>query len=351
MRDKRPVDELSIEELERILAIRKREARLDRMRRYEGTGRVIGPGEQTIEPAPIPSVPEPKKVDPEPESAKPGPQPIPQVYYEDDPRFEDDFDFEYKKKSTPDGKSPMVKVWNTLLVMVEIAAVFGLIALFVGLFQSFQAVTQASANIQAEYQATANARLIPPTATPVIMISDVVLPVGHTVNVNANGVVVNASFNLDEVPAQFRAQYNAMLTQPMMQPTASPDGPVRVQIQKLGVDSAVLAGDSWNVLQLGVGHHIGSANPGQRGNMVLSAHNDVYGEIFRYLDKLEPGDMVTVSTTTKDFTYIVQGRQIVNPTDVWVLESRGQDKQLTLISCYPYRVDNKRIVVFASLQS
>ena len=31
MRDKRPVDELSIEELERVLAIRKREARLARL--------------------------------------------------------------------------------------------------------------------------------------------------------------------------------------------------------------------------------------------------------------------------------------------------------------------------------
>jgi hypothetical protein len=36
MRDKRPVDELSIEELERILRIRKREARLGRLRNYEG---------------------------------------------------------------------------------------------------------------------------------------------------------------------------------------------------------------------------------------------------------------------------------------------------------------------------
>jgi len=36
MRDKRPVDELSIEELERILAIRKRELRLERAERYAG---------------------------------------------------------------------------------------------------------------------------------------------------------------------------------------------------------------------------------------------------------------------------------------------------------------------------
>jgi hypothetical protein len=41
MRDKRPVDELSIEELERILAIRKREARLARLQTYDGKGRRV----------------------------------------------------------------------------------------------------------------------------------------------------------------------------------------------------------------------------------------------------------------------------------------------------------------------
>ena len=50
MRDKRPVDELSIEELERILAIRKREARLARLRRHEALVVVAAraPGPATI---------------------------------------------------------------------------------------------------------------------------------------------------------------------------------------------------------------------------------------------------------------------------------------------------------------
>src|SRR5262245_12106228 len=41
MRDKRPVDELSIEELERILAIRKREERQRQLQRMQRSGRVI----------------------------------------------------------------------------------------------------------------------------------------------------------------------------------------------------------------------------------------------------------------------------------------------------------------------
>jgi sortase A len=76
----------------------------------------------------------------------------------------------------------------------------------------------------------------------------------------------------------------------------------------------------------------------------------VYGEIFRHLDQLEPGDTITVSSTTKDYVYIVQDRQIVRPDEVWVMNAQGDERKLTLISCYPYRVDTKRIVVFAALQ-
>jgi sortase A len=213
-----------------------------------------------------------------------------------------------------------------------------------------QAATQTSADIQAQYQATANARLIPPTATPIINIADVVLPVGHTVNVSTNGVV-SASVNLDEVPAQYRAQYLTFMAQPFTAPPPDPEGPVHIDIPRMKVNAPVVTGDSWAALQLGVGHHIGSANPGERGNMVLSAHDDVYGEIFRDLDKLQPGDSITVYTIHDHFTYLVQNRQIVAPTDVWVMDPpRDGSKQLTLISCYPYRVDTKRIVVFATLQ-
>ena len=41
MRDKRPVDELSVEELERVLAIKRREERQQHLQRMQRTGRVI----------------------------------------------------------------------------------------------------------------------------------------------------------------------------------------------------------------------------------------------------------------------------------------------------------------------
>jgi sortase A len=358
MRDKRPVDELSIEELERILAIRKQEARQARLRRYQNSGRRVvtpddaddnknAPGdvemERTPEPATVAATPSPTP------PAEP-PVPAPPDYDDGAPHFEDELD--RRARGGVSGPQPTLKklIWNRLLLLVEVAAALGLVLLLVILFQSIQELTQTTADIQAQYQATANARLVPPTATPLINFV-AVLPVGHTVKVNDQGDVIDASFNLDEVPAQYRDQYQAQLAQPPIQPTRSPEGPIRLRIPKIRIDSPVVIGDDWSTLQLGVGYHIGSANPGQVGNMILSAHNDVYGEIFRHLDQLEPGDQVVVSSTTREYTYVVRERQIVRPTDTWVMESRGDDKQLTLISCYPYRVDNRRIVVFATLLS
>ncbi|MCC7451402.1 MAG: sortase [Anaerolineae bacterium] len=358
MRDKRPVDELSIEELERILAIRKREARLARLRRYDGDGRrmavpmveeqpeppTTNAGEPEAEAAPSPAVATP----PADKPAKPRPAELPKAYYEDAPRFEDELDTRPRREGKP--KSQAATWWNRLLLLVEVAAALGLIWLVVGLFQSLQVVNTTAETINREYQLTAAARVVIPTATPVINITAVVLPTGHTIKVNDKGIVEAASYNLDEVPAQYRDQYKALASQPQPVRTQVPEGPIRIQIPKIKVDSTVVSGDDWQALQLGVGHHIGSANPGERGNMVLSAHNDIYGEIFRELDKLKPNDTVIVSTATRDYTYVVREQRIVRPDEVWVL-GPSNDQQVTLISCYPYRVDNKRIVVFATLQS
>jgi sortase A len=98
-----------------------------------------------------------------------------------------------------------------------------------------------------------------------------------------------------------------------------------------------------------VAQHIPSADPGKAGNLVLSAHNDIFGELFRDLDKLKPGDEVIVFTNQRSYTYSVVQSQIVEPTKVEVL-APTKDATVTLISCYPYLVDNQRIVVIARLQ-
>jgi sortase A len=53
-------------------------------------------------------------------------------------------------------------------------------------------------------------------------------------------------------------------------------------------------------------------------------------------------------STTQQFTYTVTGSRIVEPTEVEVM-APTTTATVTLISCYPYLIDNKRIVVFGQL--
>ena len=55
-------------------------------------------------------------------------------------------------------------------------------------------------------------------------------------------------------------------------------------------------------------------------------------------------------TNTRQYVYKITGTQIVEPTRVEVL-ANTIDPIVTLISCYPYLVNNQRIVVSAALQN
>ena len=131
-------------------------------------------------------------------------------------------------------------------------------------------------------------------------------------------------------------------------PTPGPGAPRRMVIPKIGVDAPVVAGDTWEDLKKGIGHHPGSASPGESGNMVAAAHNDIFGEIFRDLLELEPGDEVLVYTDEGAFLYIINKVEIVLPTKVEVMDPTDHPV-LTLITCYPYLLDTHRIVAVADL--
>jgi sortase A len=125
---------------------------------------------------------------------------------------------------------------------------------------------------------------------------------------------------------------------------------MRIQIGAIKVDAPIVQGDGWEQLKKGVGQHVGTADPGQNGNMVLSAHNDVFGEIFRDLERLKPGDAITIYTNQRQFTYLITESKVVAPTDVGVM-TPTEKPSITLISCYPYMVDTQRIVITAQLQT
>lgn len=122
----------------------------------------------------------------------------------------------------------------------------------------------------------------------------------------------------------------------------------RLQVPAIQVDAPIVQGDGWEQLKQGVGQHLGTGAPGTPGNVVLSAHNDVYGKIFRHLNQLQIGDEILLFNGVTTFRYLVDWKKIVRPGRVDLMQPTDYPS-VTLISCYPYGVDTHRIVVTARL--
>jgi sortase A len=296
-RRKSPED-MSVEELRRLLIEKRRGARRERLEHFKRTGRVADVA--------------------------------PDILSDSVPVVET---LEGDGEQTPVPASKRRRFFDRLLLVVEVLAVVGLVGILISGLGILQDLNQEVASA-----------LIQETLTPTPLVMAVVLPSGH-MPPDAQG---NTRPNTDEIPAHLQPMVQSLANLPV--PTAAPDQAIRLQIPSIKIDAPVVQGDGWEQLKKGVGQNIGSANPGQNGNMILSAHNDVYGELFRYLDKLQPGDQVVLYTQQRQYVYVVDRTALVEPTAVEVMASTGSPT-VTLISCYPYLVDKQRIVVFARLQN
>ena len=349
MRDKRPVDELSIEELEKILAIRKREDREKRLDRMKRSGRVVGseaaPIVATVPSAQIPQIPgvtipaEPDVVASAPAAPVMSEPMSARVGYASSPQFEDE--------DHPVRKAEKSRFWknfvNQSMFLVEAIAVVGLLFLGYQMIDAQSKLQQETASAQAMADQQLRASLPTLAPTPQIQLSAVVLPGGHILKPNGD-----VQFNIDEIPASLRGLVADQISIPISaRPPPTSETAVQIFIPQINVSHPIVPGVDWEALKLGVGMLMNGVNPDtKQGNLVLSGHNDIYGEVFKNLDQLKVGDQFTVRTQTQEFVYAVTGFKIVEPTDVSVMNDRG-GATVTLISCYPYKVDNKRYVVFA----
>jgi sortase A len=129
-----------------------------------------------------------------------------------------------------------------------------------------------------------------------------------------------------------------------------PDGDAvgRIRIPSAGVDWTVVEGVTPGDLRRGAGHMPNTALPGQPGNAVISGHRTTYGAPFYHLDRVVPGDLITVTTVTGTHAYQVVQSLVVRPSEMWVTE-QWQGAWLTLTTCHPRLSSRERLVVVARL--
>jgi sortase A len=140
------------------------------------------------------------------------------------------------------------------------------------------------------------------------------------------------------------------VTPPTIPPVAEGEPTAHILIPRIGVDKIVVEGVSLPDLKKGPGHYPESPLPGQQGNAAIAGHRTTYGAPFNRIDELEPGDEIIVETVQGSFTYVVKEQLIVSPTQVDVLDDKG-DNRLTLTACHPKYSARQRIVVVAELAS
>jgi sortase A len=150
-------------------------------------------------------------------------------------------------------------------------------------------------------------------------------------------------------------------------PPPAAEGPTRLVIESVGIDTPVIpVGSSigeengqryvvWDVADYAAGWHNTSAPLGQPGNTVLAGHNNIKGEVFRYLVDVEEGDAVDLYVGETVYRYYVEQKLLLKdkgePLEVrlrnaqWIAPT--EDVRVTLVTCWPYTSNTHRVIVVA----
>jgi sortase A len=105
-----------------------------------------------------------------------------------------------------------------------------------------------------------------------------------------------------------------------------------LKIPKVHLTAPVFNDTDDITLNRGVGRIAGTAMPGRDGNLALAGHRDGF---FRRLEDISVGDVIEIATREETDTYVVDTMEIVEPSDVSVLDS-GPVDTVTLVTCYPF---------------
>lgn len=121
-----------------------------------------------------------------------------------------------------------------------------------------------------------------------------------------------------------------------------------ISIDKIKVELPIYHGTSEQVLSVAVGHLEGSSFPvgGKGTHSVLSAHRGLpSSKLFTDLNKLEIGDIFTITILDRLITYEVDQIEIVEPSDLKKLEIDPEKDYVTLMTCTPYGINTHRLLV------
>jgi len=115
-----------------------------------------------------------------------------------------------------------------------------------------------------------------------------------------------------------------------------------ISIPKLKIEDAVVAIGGED-LSKSLVQYPGTALPGNLGNSVIFGHSILpifynpksYTAIFSTLPTLKNGDIIDIKYDGVSYTYKVEEKFEIYPTDIQILQQDNSDSFLTLVTCVP----------------
>ena len=134
-----------------------------------------------------------------------------------------------------------------------------------------------------------------------------------------------------------------------------------VDIPKLNIQEAKVINGGTD-LNRSLIQYPGTALPGQPGSPVIFGHSVLrqfynpqlnnprrYNSIFSTIMTLEPGDKIYLTQDDIRYTYVMQSKTEVKPTDTYILSQNYNSRLLKLVTCVPEGTYLRRGVITAQL--
>lgn len=121
-----------------------------------------------------------------------------------------------------------------------------------------------------------------------------------------------------------------------------------VTIPRIDVQLPIYHGTDDSVLVSGAGHLEGTSLPigGVNTHSVIMAHRGLpSSKLFTDLDKMEYGDVFTLTVLGEELTYVVDSVVVIEPTQTDSLQIETGKDYCTLLTCTPYGINTHRLLV------
>lgn len=123
-----------------------------------------------------------------------------------------------------------------------------------------------------------------------------------------------------------------------------------ISIDSINLKLPILEGATKKNMRHAAAHMSETTPLGQIGNAAIAAHRaHKEGRLFNRLGEVKIGDEIIVQNDQQKYIYKVYNIVIVEPTDLSVLDTNGQDSIVTLITCDPMINPTHRLIVQAKL--